>query len=233
METLAPSGATEAPLISPSSNPKKASSRRRFDRWARRYEEDRTSRWLATLQEDALEALDLRGDDRLLDIGCGTGAAVRRAAPLVERAVGVDLSPAMIARARELAADLPNAEFLEADSERLPFPDGAFSAVLCTTSFHHYPEPQRATGEMARVLVPAGRVVIGDGCSDRLATRILDLALRLFQPSHVHLHRSEELERLLAEAGLSHQRSRLLWRGGYVIMAARKGPVGSGVSALS
>jgi len=81
--------------------------------------------------------------------------------------------------------------------------------------------------------VPAGRVVIGDGCSDRLATRILDLALRLFQRSHVHLHRSEELERLLAEAGLSHQRSRLLWRGGYVIMAARKGPVGSGVSALS
>lgn len=218
--------------ISPSSSPKKASSRRRFDRWAGRYEEDRTSRWLATLQADALEALELGAHDRLLDVGCGTGAAVRRAAPLVEHAVGVDLSPAMIARARELAADLRNVEFHEADSERLPFPDGAFTAVLCTTSFHHYPDPRRASHEMARVLAPGGRVVIGDGCNDRLATRILDLALRTFQRSHVRFYRSAELASLLAESDLSHQSSRLLWKGGYVIMAARKGPMES-AAALS
>jgi ubiquinone/menaquinone biosynthesis C-methylase UbiE len=217
------SRATEALPICPSSSPKKSSSRLHFDRWAARYERDRTSRWLATLQEEALAALDLRADDRLLDVGCGTGAAVRRAAALVERATGVDLSPAMIARARELAPDLRNVEFHEADSEHLPFPDGAFTAVLCTTSFHHYPDPGQATREMARVLVAGGRAVIGDACSDRPATRILDLALQVFQRSHVHFQRSEELESLLAEAGLSHQATRFLWKGGYVIMAARKG----------
>jgi ubiquinone/menaquinone biosynthesis C-methylase UbiE len=227
------SRATEAPPIPPSSSPKKASARRHFDRWAGRYEEDRRSRWLATLQEEALAALDLQADDRLLDVGCGTGAAVRQAAPLVDHAVGVDLSPAMIARARELAADLGDVEFHEADSENLPFPDSAFTAALCTTSFHHYPDPRRAAREMARVLAPGGRLVIGDGCSDRLATRVLDLALRTFQRSHVHFYRSEELERMLAEAGLSQQSSRLMFKGGYVIMAVQKVAGGNAPAALS
>src|ERR671931_569824 len=80
--------------------------RRRFDRWAGRYERDRRSRWMVGLQEQALAALDLRPSDRLLDVGCGTGAAVRRAARIADRAVGVDLSPAMIERPRAWP-DLP------------------------------------------------------------------------------------------------------------------------------
>jgi ubiquinone/menaquinone biosynthesis C-methylase UbiE len=219
--------------VAHASGAKKASSRRHFDRWAGRYERDRASRWLAELQGQAVAALDLNADDRLLDVGCGTGAAVRDTAPLVHRAVGVDLSPAMISRARELAAEVPAAEFLVADSERLPFDEQTFTAVLCTTSFHHYPDPRRAVGEMARVLTPGGRVAIGDGCSDRLATRFLDLVLRTFQRSHVHFHRSRELERLLAEAGLSDPGSRLLLKGGYVIATARKGARGERAAALS
>jgi ubiquinone/menaquinone biosynthesis C-methylase UbiE len=220
-------------LWSGSAGTSKERARRHFDRWSGRYEEDPASRWLAGVQAEALAALDLQSDDRLLDIGCGTGAAVRDAAPRVERAVGVDLSPAMIARARKLAADLPKAEFQEADSERLPFADGAFTAILCTTSFHHYPDPRRATREMTRVLAPGGRVVIGDGCSDRFAARIVDTALRVFQPSHVHLHTTRELDSLLAEAGLLPESPRFLWRGGYVIMSARKKPVRSHAAALS
>jgi SAM-dependent methyltransferase len=158
---------------------------------------------------------------------------VREAAAGVERAVGVDLSSAMVARARELAVDLPNVEFHEADSERLPFADGAFTAILCTTSFHHYPDPRQATLQMARVLAPGGRLVIGDACGDRLATRILDVVLRALQRSHVHIHRSLELEGILAEAGLSHQSTRLLFGGGYMIVAARKQPMKAADPALS
>ncbi len=219
--------------MSGASSAKKASARRHFDRWAGRYEEDRTSRWLADLQAEALRTLRPAKDDRMLDIGCGTGAAVREAAPAVERAVGVDLSPAMVARARELAADLPNADFREADSELLPFGDDAFTAILCTTSFHHYPDPDRAIREMARVLAPGGRVVIGDGCSDRLAARALDLVLRTFQRSHVHFYRSRELEAIIARSGLSHGSSLLLLGGGYAIVTARKRPVNAAHASLS
>lgn len=103
----------------------------------------------------------------MLDLGCGTGAAAREAAAAVEHAVGADIAPEMIRRAAELASGLSNVEFVVADSEALPFPDAAFSAVLCTASFHHYPNPRKALAEMARVLDQHGRIVIADGVADR------------------------------------------------------------------
>jgi ubiquinone/menaquinone biosynthesis C-methylase UbiE len=101
---------------------KSDASQKHFDRWAPKYETDRVSRWLQEAQNEALATLELRPDDSLLNIGCGTGAAVRDAAAHVDRAVGFDLSPAMIARARTLADGLDNVEFYGGDaSERLPF----------------------------------------------------------------------------------------------------------------
>lgn len=201
---------------------KKESSRHHFDRWARRYESDLVSRRLATLQQAAVDALALEPADRLLDTGCGTGAAVRGAAATVARTVGVDLSTEMVARGRELAAGLSNVELLEGDAEALPFPSGAFTAVLCTTSFHHYPRPECAVAEMARVLAPAGRVAIADMTTDAHVMRIPDFLLRRFQPSHVGCHRADDVERLLLAAGLVDTRTRSLAGGLYAIVTARK-----------
>jgi ubiquinone/menaquinone biosynthesis C-methylase UbiE len=200
----------------------KEESRRHFDRWSPRYEEDRVSRWLAEAQREALAGLELRPADRLLDVGCGTGAAVREAAPTVGRAVGVDLSAGMIDRARELGAGLDHAEFVRGDSENLPFGDGEFTAVLCTTSFHHYPQPDRALREMARVLAPGGRLAIADARADHPAVRILDVILRRVQRSHIGFRRFGELEALLEAAGLKDVGSRTMWSGGYMIVIARK-----------
>ena len=197
-------------------------SREHFDRWAGTYEQDRRSRWLATLQQPALEALGLGPDDRLLDVGCGSGAAVRSAAGIVREAVGLDLSPEMIAKAERLAGGISNVRFLVGDAEHLGFDDGAFTAVLCTTSLHHYPHPERAIGEMTRVLAPGGRLVIGDGCADRLEARVLDSILRRLQPSHIGFYRSTELAGFLYGAGLGSARVRRLLGGGYVLVQAER-----------
>jgi ubiquinone/menaquinone biosynthesis C-methylase UbiE len=201
---------------------KKESNRDHFDRWARDYERDPVSRWLAELQLEALDALELDAQDQLLDVGCGTGAAVRSASRVVASAVGVDLSPAMIERARALATDSPRARFIEGDVESLPLADASFSAVLCTTSLHHYPRPERAVAEMTRVLEAGGRVVIGDMTTDRLAVRLFDQLLRRVQSSHVSLRSTGELTCLLARAGLVEPVSRRLRRGLYTIISARK-----------
>ncbi len=79
----------------------RAAARERFDRWADSYERDRRSRFNAKPQREAPAALALQPNDRFLDVGCGTGAAVRAAAAVVDRAVGVDLSPEMVRRAKE------------------------------------------------------------------------------------------------------------------------------------
>lgn len=199
---------------------KKAASRAHFDRWSLEYENDRVSRWLQDLQLQALGALDPRPDDRLLDVGCGSGAAVRAAARTVERAVGVDLSQGMIDRAHELARATPNVEFSVADSEALPFADATFTTLLCTTSFHHYPNPERAITEMARVLTPAGRIVIADMISDRLIMRVLDQVLQRTQRSHIGCQRSTTLAHLLTGVGFEVPTIRTLFHGFFAIVSS-------------
>jgi ubiquinone/menaquinone biosynthesis C-methylase UbiE len=199
-------------------NDQKAGARRWFDRRAGSYESGVTSRWRDPVQRESLEALQLGAEDRLLDVGCGTGAASRSAASVAASVVGIDLSPEMIRQARELASGLANVHFEIADSEHLPFDDGAFTAVVCSNSFHHYPDPGRAVREMTRVLAPGGRLVLGDACSDRTAARIADVFLRWFEPGHVRLYRSDELGAFVQGAGLSRVELRRLSGGGFAIV---------------
>ena len=124
----------------------------------------------------------------------------------------------MIRQAQRLAGGFANVHFEIADSEHLPFEDGAFTAVLCSNSFHHYPDPIRAVREMARMLAPEGRLVIGDACSDRTAARVADVFLRRFEPGHVRLYRSDELGSFVRNAGLSRVELKRLSDGGFAIV---------------
>lgn len=196
----------------------KESARRWFDRRAGSYETGFTSRWRDPVQRESLNALDLSGEDRMLDVGCGTGAASRAAAAVASSVVGIDLSPEMIREAAGAAEAIENVRFEVADSEGLPFGDREFTAVLCSNSFHHYPEPLQAVREMARVLAPNGRLVIGDACADLATARVADRFLRLFEPGHVRLYRSAELGSFLYRAGLSQVRIRRLSGGGFAIV---------------
>jgi ubiquinone/menaquinone biosynthesis C-methylase UbiE len=198
-------------------------SRRHFDRWSKTYEEDRRSRFIAPLQDAAFESLALVSEDRFLDVGCGTGAAVRRAAAIAGRAVGLDPSEGMVARARELAAGMPNAEFVSGTADQLPFESDSFTALLCTTAFHHFPEPEAAIAEMVRVLAPGGRVTLGDASTDKPVMRIANRALQLFQPSHIGMYRSAQLHSWFESAGFGDVNTSMIWDGRYVILTARAG----------
>jgi ubiquinone/menaquinone biosynthesis C-methylase UbiE len=154
----------------------------------------------------------------MLDVGCGTGAASRAAAAAAALVVGLDFSREMIRHAVALADGVGTLGFAIADSEQLPFADATFTAVLCSNSFHHYPDPSTAVREMARVLVPGGRLVIGDACADLTTARIADRFLRRFEPRHVRLYRSLELGSFLHRAGLDRVMVRRLAGGGSAIV---------------
>ncbi|MDQ0394366.1 class I SAM-dependent methyltransferase [Labrys monachus] len=95
--------------------------------------------------------------DRVLDVATGPGLLAARAAGLGAVATGVDLSPRMV----ELAANLhPQAAFRVADAEALPFGDGSFDVVLCNFGIGHFPAPEKAFAEFARVLAPGGRLAV-------------------------------------------------------------------------
>jgi ubiquinone/menaquinone biosynthesis C-methylase UbiE len=182
-----------------------------FDGWAAGFEDRRISPWFQYTQTLAIEALELRPDSRALDVGCGTGFAVRQMAARLPsgRACGIDISSEMVeeARRRSPAPLAGRIEFQQASSARIPYPDGAFTHILCTNSFHHYPDPEACLVEMQRVLVPGGRIAIFENALElSLYTRLWDLALRTFERGHVRYYTSQQLGAMLERAGLVERR---------------------------
>src|SRR5882762_8115613 len=116
------------------------------------------------LAELATSGLARASEALAIDVACGPGTFTRPLASRVRRAVGVDLTPAMIEKARAEAAraGITNIEFVRGDIYALPFADGLASIVACGYAFHHMQEPARALGEMARVLRRGGRAAIVD-----------------------------------------------------------------------
>ncbi len=96
---------------------------------------------------------------RLLDIGCGAGALARLLADRGVHVSGVDPNVEALALAREA---VPTGTFHAAGAETLPFADDSFDGAIFLNSLHHVPEPdmQRALGEAARVVEPAGSIVV-------------------------------------------------------------------------
>ena len=151
-----------------------------------------------------IELADLRGDEDLLDAGCGTGLTMLRIAEQHPgcRVCGIDLSPKMIevarndAGKRRLDVDLRSGSITD-----LPYPDAAFDVVLTNIMFHHLDlaEKRQAVAEIARVLRPGGRFVsaeFGPRARNRVERHLSKGEYTLY-PSH------------LAEAGLAVQREEL------------------------
>jgi arsenite methyltransferase len=109
----------------------------------------------------------LAAGERVLDLGCGAGTDSLVAAQMVGsegRVVGIDMTPAMLAKARRAATELgvTNAEFVEGEIESLPFPDESFDVVISNGVIDLVPDKDAVYSEVYRVLVAGGRVQIAD-----------------------------------------------------------------------
>ena len=102
---------------------------------------------------------NVQAGQNVLDVGCGTGVVAITAARIGARALGVDLTPELLERARDNAR-LANVEidFREGDAEALPFDDAAFDVVLSQFGHMFAPRPNVAIAEMLRVLKPGGTI---------------------------------------------------------------------------
>src|SRR3954451_13861780 len=99
------------------------------------------------LFEAVLDAAGVTAGTRLLDVGCGSGLALELARRRGAIVSGLDVSPGLLALARDR---LPDADLREADMESLPFADGAFDAVIGVNAFQFAGDPVRALREAAR-----------------------------------------------------------------------------------
>jgi SAM-dependent methyltransferase len=148
--------------------------------------------------------------DTVLDVACGPGLVAAAFAKVCRHVTGIDLTPAMIDKAREhtAALSLTNVAWHVGDVLPLRFPDCSFSIVVSRFAFHHFPEPLAVLREMARVCVRPGRIVVADmiAWDDPRRADALNGMERLRDPSHMRSLPLGELRGLFAQAGLGTPR---------------------------
>jgi demethylmenaquinone methyltransferase / 2-methoxy-6-polyprenyl-1,4-benzoquinol methylase len=229
---------TPEPL--PQGEEKTARVRSMFDAIAPRY--DLVNRLMTfgldqSWRRQTITALALPADSLLLDLACGTGDLSRLARHRGYRVIGADLSRGM------LTANHSGAPLLQADSSRLPFPDGVFDGLVCGYALRNFTDLPQTLAETARVIRPGGRLallevdaptstvlrtgydvwftrvvpVIGGALSDREAYDYLPRSVAYLPPTPV-------LRRMLTEAGYSGVGIRPLAGGlSQLIFATRSG----------
>jgi len=183
-----------------------------FSGWAGSYEKGLSERWFRSVHAEVIRVIDPKPTDSVLDVGCGTGRALRRLAAIVDsgRLAGVDLSEKMIEEAVDKAGGIDNLEYHVASADDLPFDHGTFDYVTSMNSFHHYPDQRKALGEMIRVLKNQGSVYIADMTGHILpcpiaGNKIWNMIERPFAPQVNALSR-RDFRKLFQDAGLADVR---------------------------
>jgi ubiquinone/menaquinone biosynthesis C-methylase UbiE len=163
-----------------------------------------------------LAAAEVRTDDTVLDVACGPGLTACTFAEVARHVTGIDLTPAMIDRARFLqqSKGQTNLTWRVGDVLPLPFADTAFSLVFTRYSFHHFIDPKAVLAEMVRVCAPDGRVVVVDVfTSGPEQAEAFNHMEKLRDPSHLRALALDELTGLFQHAGLGVTRTEFFKHG--------------------
>jgi ubiquinone/menaquinone biosynthesis C-methylase UbiE len=135
--------------------------KRIYEKQAPRYDRS-IAFWEKVLFGDGRRWVCSRAQGEVLEVAIGTGRNLAFY-PAGVRLTGIDLSPAMLERARERARELGmEVDLREGDAQDLPLPDGSFDTVVCTLSLCNVPDDRKAVAEMKRVLKPGGRLLLLD-----------------------------------------------------------------------
>lgn len=187
----------------------KSLSVKEFTKAAEIYESDQAGIYNMCKKDypDILAELEKEPFNDLLDCGCGT-------APMLtllhekypnKHYTGIDLTPKMIEVAK--AKKMKNVELVVGDCEKLPFAENSFDAVICSESFHHYPNPQDFFNSVYRVLRPNGRFILRDVTVEPSVKRWLFnyigvKLVNLTGKGDVRIYGRDDIKKLCDNAGL-------------------------------
>lgn len=179
---------------------KRKSIQKEYDRSAESYERD-WSYYIKSTSLETLQRINLSSDDRLLDVGCGTGYFLNllRSSGFSGFAMGIDLSLNMLRTAKNSAPKRHN--LIAGQSERLPFRDNTFTTVVSTNAFHFFLEPDSFLREVQRVLIDGGSLYITDWDDEFWACWLCDYYLRMTDSAHTKVYGSDELRSFVVGEG--------------------------------
>jgi Methylase involved in ubiquinone/menaquinone biosynthesis len=180
----------------------KEKSKQTFDSQANIYDSTYYGKHAKKLYNIIIEKAKGFNCKKVLDVGCGTGTVISILSKNegIELS-GVDLSDKMLNIAREKLKD--RVELKIGDAEQLPWPNNTFDTVICTDSFHHYPEPVKVLSEMARVLKPKGYLIIGDPWMISPFRQVFNSLLKYSKDGDFMIYSKAEISKLLLRCGFS------------------------------
>ena len=148
-------------------------------------------------------------DDTVLDVACGPGILACAFAKVARHVTGIDLTPAMLDRARALASEqrLGNVTWQPGDVLPLPYADASFTLVVSRFAFHHLLDPGAVLAQMRRVCAPGGTVMVIDSAPAPDKADAFNAMELVRDPSHARAMPIEELKGLYRSAGLSEPRT--------------------------
>jgi ubiquinone/menaquinone biosynthesis C-methylase UbiE len=132
---------------------------RRYDLTAQlydmRYTEEQELKY-----KTALERLNIARNNKILDVGCGTGLLFSHVAAETQTVVGVDISGKLLLQAKERARNFRNVHLVQADADHLPFKDNYFSVVFAFTVLQNMPDPLETLKEIKRIAERDAPIVV-------------------------------------------------------------------------
>ena len=185
-----------------------SSNRKKWDKWAESADgKGLLYDYLRKAQSNVISILDIKENNTFLDIGCGTGKAVglaAKAAGYKGSFYGIDLSEAMIEKARTNFLQQENIHFIQCNAVSIPLNDNSFDFIICTNSFHHYLHPEKVMNEIFRLLKSGGKVFILDPAADSWIYKVADKIIKYVEPQHVKMYSSKEYEAFMTAEGLRY-----------------------------
>lgn len=181
-----------------------------FNQWAAAGRGDEMEDHHSDITDQTLALMDIRPQDRILDLGCGTGWATRRMARIAVHGevVGLDVADEMLRRAELASSAFKNVRYVWGSAESIAEADNAFSKVLSVESFYYYADQGKALDELRRVMASGAKLFI---------------LINLYKDNHYSLRWVAELKvpvQALSEA----EYKTLLGKHGFINVEARRIP---------
>lgn len=192
-----------------------------FNIQAKTYDTDKNGKHARTLYQHIINTLSILQFSNVLDVGCGTGeilSAIRKLYPTVSLQ-GIDISQEMLKQAENKKID--NVKLYLGDAEHLPFEKAKFDVLICTDSFHHYPNPQRTIDEFYRVLQNNGYLLLADFWKPFPIRQLMNIFIPFSNEGDVKIYSRSEILNFLKHSDFQDIRYQKINKSSYLLVAKK------------
>ncbi len=196
-------------------------SRNAFDIQAKSYDTDKNGKHARNLYQNVIAEISNLRLDNLLDVGRGTGEIlnlVKTLYPAIS-VYGIDISTKMLKKAKEKLSD--KAELYLGDAEHLPFEKDKFDLLICTDSFHHYPNPQKAVNEFYKVLRNGGYLLLADYWKPFPIRQLMNIFIPFSNEGDVKIYSQNEIINFLKHRGFQNIKYQKMNNSSYLVTAKK------------